>query len=99
PTDEDQTIRITIANGEMINGKLMTLDSVRVGDFEVENVPCAVLPEESKGADALSGQSFLRPFNHQIDPDGPTLLLSRVGEEVKEKGTSPRGKKSSRTKN
>jgi len=99
PTDEDQTIKITIANGETINGKLMTLESVRVGDFEVEDVACAVLPEEFKGADALLGNSFLKHFNHQIDPDGPTLLLSKVGEEVKEKQTSARKKKSSRTKN
>lgn len=99
PTDEDQTIRITIANGETINGKLMMLDSVRVGDFEVENVACAVLPEEYKEADALLGNSFLRHFNHQIDPDGPTLLLSKVGEEAKEKQAPVRKKKSSRTKN
>lgn len=99
PTEEDQTIRITIANGETINGKLMMLDSVRVGDFEVENVACAVLPEEFKGADALLGNSFLKHFNHQIDPDGPTLVLSKVGEEAKEKEPSPRKRKSSRTKN
>ena len=98
PTEEDQTIHITIANGERIDGKLMTIQSVRVGDFEVENVSCAVLPEEYKGAEALLGNSFLKNFNHQIDPAGPTLLLSKIGEESKEKPAPTRKKRSSRSK-
>ena len=77
-TDADRTITLQLADGRLIPGKLVVLESVRVGEFEVRDVECAVLGPEVPKADALLGMSFLGRFEFQVDPQAATLTLERV---------------------
>lgn len=88
PDERSQAIQMKIANGEIIDGKLVRVESVRVGTFEVKNVDCAVLNERYSEVEPLLGNSFLGQFSHHIDPDGPTLVLTKVGESEPEKTRS-----------
>ena len=77
-TDTDRTITLQLADGRLIPGKLVVLESVRVGEFEVRDVECAVLGPEVPKADALLGMSFLGRFEFRVDPQAATLTLERV---------------------
>jgi aspartyl protease family protein len=79
PSDA-KTIKLKLADGSIIDGKLIALPSVRVGKFEVENVECAVLGESYKGAEPLLGMSFLEKFNFKIDPDVGKLTMTKIDE-------------------
>ena len=79
PGPGDPTIELTTADGRVHEGKLMTLKSVRVGKFTVENVECAVMPPSLKNAPALLGGSFLKYFTYKLAPETGTLTLSKVG--------------------
>ena len=79
PSDA-KTIKMKIGDGSIIDGKLITLPSVRVGKFEVENVECAVLGENYKEAEPSLGMSFLEKFNFKIDPDLRKLTMTKIGE-------------------
>ncbi|HWC90171.1 MAG TPA: retropepsin-like aspartic protease, partial [Pirellulales bacterium] len=74
------TIKMKLADGSIVDGKLIHLHSVRVGKFEVENVECAVLGENYKGAEPLLGMSFLEKFNFKIDPDTRKLTMTKIDE-------------------
>ena len=79
PGPSDPTIELTTADGRVHEGKLMTLKSVRVGKFTIENVECAVMPASLKNAPALLGGSFLKYFTYKLAPESSTLTLSKVG--------------------
>jgi clan AA aspartic protease (TIGR02281 family) len=100
PTDADPDVQMKIANGDVVQGKLIKMKSVRVGQFEVTDVDCAVLPPFARGVEPLLGNSFLGQFEHQIDPANNKLILSRWGEEKSEKepASSSRSKRKSRAK-
>ena len=78
PDEEDPSIDMHIANGDVVQGKLMSLDSVRVGKFRIEDVDCVVLPAEMQDAPMLLGGSFLHHFTYKIEPGSGRLTLSRV---------------------
>jgi aspartyl protease family protein len=98
PTEESPVIEMKIADGRVIQGRLVRMRSVRVGPFEVENVECAVLPEEAREVEPLLGNSFLGEFEHQIDPANHKLILSRWGDpkSTKESDGPARSKRKSR---
>ncbi len=100
PTDEDPQIQMKIANGQVIPGRLVKIKSVRLGEFEVNDVDAAVLPESARDVEPLLGNSFLANFEHQIDPANNKLILSRWGEEKSSKDArdSPRSKRRNRSK-
>jgi aspartyl protease family protein len=83
PTSESPTIRLSLADGRVIEAKQVFAKSVRVGKFTVENVECAVLPESASNAPPLLGQSFLGKFTFQLDGDAGELEMTKVeGEET-----------------
>lgn len=95
PTSTSPTIQLSVADGRTIEAKLVYAKSVRVGQFTVENVECAVLPESaSTGAPPLLGQSFLGKFSFQLNSDAGELRITRIeGEDGSVKPVrKPKGK-------
>ena len=71
-------LKLSVADGRTISGRLVSVKSIRVGQFAVENVDCVVLGPEATNAPTLLGMSFLTSFQFKIDTDGRTLTLVRV---------------------
>jgi aspartyl protease family protein len=67
PTDKDETIQFTQADGKRVEAKKMTLKSIRVGQFTVADVECAVLPASLVAAEPLLGGTFLNNFVYKMD--------------------------------
>jgi clan AA aspartic protease (TIGR02281 family) len=78
PTNDDPTIRLQLADGQIVEAKLMKLQSVQVGVFEVKDVECAVLPKTLIAAQPLLGGTFLRHFTYKIDSDKGHLSLVKI---------------------
>jgi clan AA aspartic protease (TIGR02281 family) len=78
PSEKDPRIILSLADGREIMGHKMTLPSVRVGKFTVENVECAVLGEEAVNAEPLLGMSFLEHFKFELDAASKTLTMVKV---------------------
>ena len=78
PPADAATITLQLADGRLVDAKLVTIKELRVGKFIVKDVECGVMPEGfSKGHPAL-GQSFLRNFNYKIDSDAATLTMTKI---------------------
>jgi len=71
-------INIKIADGSTIQGRLVTLDKVRVGKFTVENVEAAILGPEAVSAEPLLGMSFLGKFKFELIAQESKLRLVKV---------------------
>ncbi|MEO6436804.1 MAG: aspartyl protease family protein [Tepidisphaeraceae bacterium] len=84
PSDKDPVLKLSLADGRVVEGRLMTLDSVRVGHFTVQDVECAILPAEVANADCLLGGSFLQNFVYRIDLTAGVLYMSSLGGKVTE---------------
>lgn len=69
-------VQMTVASGQKFRSKLVTLDSVKVGQFAAEKVECVVLPPEATNAPLLLGMTFLGRFNFSIN--GTELVLSKI---------------------
>jgi aspartyl protease family protein len=78
PKDSDPTVRLQMANGQVVEAKLLMVKSVRVGKFEVENVECAVFPPELTEAAAILGMNFLEKFNYKIDTERAKLIMNKI---------------------
>lgn len=78
PSDTDPTIKMQLADGHIVEAKLVIANSVRVGKFTVEKVECAVLPAQYKQAASLLGQSFLKHFTYKIDTDKSKLVMTKI---------------------
>lgn len=78
PSGDQPIVRLQTADGTIVEGRLTTLASVRVGKFTVENVECAVLPPSVKDAPPLLGGSFLKNFASKFSPGTGQLTLSKV---------------------
>jgi clan AA aspartic protease (TIGR02281 family) len=78
PGPNDPTVHLQLADGKVVEAKQMMLRSVRVGQFVVENVECAVLPESLTAASNLLGGTFLRNFVYKLDHDTGELHLSQI---------------------
>ena len=86
PKETDPVIQLQIADGSLINGKLISIPSLRVGKFTVEDVEAAVLGPEAVAATPLLGMSFLSKFETKIDSQRGQLILSHIkGTEGSEK--------------
>lgn len=72
-------IRLQLADGKVVEGKLIMLKTVRVGTFEVNDVEAAILPESLVAAAPLLGGSFHRNFIHKLDTGKGELHLARIG--------------------
>jgi aspartyl protease family protein len=71
-------LRLVMADGRSIPGRLVTLARVRVGQFEAEDVDAAVLDPVADGAEALLGMSYLGNFKFEIDTAEKSLKMLRV---------------------
>jgi aspartyl protease family protein len=79
PARADPDVQLQLADGKLVVAKMMKLKSVRVGQFTVENVECAVLPPELVAAEPLLGGSFLNNFTYKLDIGREELHLARIG--------------------
>lgn len=78
PTDKDQTVHFKLGDGREFDAKAMTLKSVRVGQFTVTDVECAVLPATLVAAEPAIGGSFLNNFVYKIDASAHELHLAII---------------------
>jgi clan AA aspartic protease (TIGR02281 family) len=96
PEASDQTVELHDAGGRVTTAKLMTIPTVRVGPFTVNNVDCAVLPPTKRDVPLLLGQSFLSQFTHKVD--NGRLLLSKVDAPEPQGKTAPPLRKTTKAK-
>jgi len=80
-SDTDPTVQLQMADGKIVDAKKVSLESVQVGEFIVNDVEAFVLPENLTAASPLLGNSFLGNFTYEIDPDRGKLILSRLKKE------------------
>lgn len=78
PGPKDPPIVLTLADGREITGTFVKLKTVRIGQFEVEDVDCAILGPEATNAEPLLGMSYLKEFEFQINSARETLTLTRI---------------------
>ncbi len=72
------SIPLTLADGSIIDGKTVILNSMRVGDVQANRVTAVILPSPpGKGIDGLLGMSFLREFVINFDPANEKLVFKR----------------------
>ena len=74
----DPEIILELADGSKIDGRLVTIPSVRVGKFTVANVECAVLGPRAINAPPLLGMSFLGNFKFEVNAQEGTLTMVKV---------------------
>lgn len=72
-----EEIQLITADGQKTSGRVAHLKTVRVGQFTVENVECALLPADVK-ADSLLGGTFLKNFVYRMDLGAGVLHLSQI---------------------
>ena len=78
PKPSDQKMQVSMADGRVITATRKMADKVRVGKFTVENVECAVMPQEMTQAAPLLGLSFFKHFTFKIDTANAKLVMSKV---------------------
>jgi aspartyl protease family protein len=78
PRPTDEKIQLKTADGTLVEGKKMTIPLVRVNKFAIQNVECAVMPEEKGDVDPLLGQSFFKHFKVEFSAEAAKLSLKRV---------------------
>jgi aspartyl protease family protein len=86
PKAGDPPIRLTTADGTVVEAKRVVIPSVRVGKFTVQNVECAVMPAGKVDVPDLLGQSFFKHFKVEYSPEARKLSLKKLdteGDETK----------------
>ena len=78
PTESDPKIRCSLADGRVVEARLVIAKSVRVGKFTVEDVECTVLPAELTNAPPLLGMTFLGNYNCRLNTEAGTMTLTKV---------------------
>ena len=78
PGEQDPTIKMKLADGNVVEAREMTLKSVRVGRFTLENISCGVMVGGQKDAPSLLGNSFLCNFVVKIDQKAGQLHLIEI---------------------
>jgi clan AA aspartic protease (TIGR02281 family) len=81
PGENDPTVQLQLADGNIIEGKQMSIKTVRVGRFTVNDVTCVVLEKGLAKAPLILGGSFLNHFVFKVDPAKGELQLTQVVEE------------------
>lgn len=77
-TDADPVVQLQMADGKIVDAKQVSLASVQVGEFIINDVQAFVLPESLHAAPALLGNTFLSNFTYEVDPVRGKLILSRL---------------------
>ena len=78
PSSNDPDIQLRLADGRPVTAKLVTAGTIRVGKFELEKVPVAVMPESLTNAGSSLGQSYLKHFSYKIDTEKSKLVMTKV---------------------
>ena len=78
PSPSDPIVRCETADGTVVEARRMTIPSMRVGRFVVNEVDCAVMPGGKGNIAPLLGQSFHRHFTYKFTPETGHLVMSRV---------------------
>jgi aspartyl protease family protein len=78
PSPSDPVVRCETADGTVVEAKRMTVPTMRVGRFVVNDVDCAVMPTGKGEVAPLLGQSFHRHFTYKFTPESGHLVMSRV---------------------
>lgn len=97
PTKDTPTIKVQIADGSIVEAKLMTIPSIRVGKFTIQNVECSVAPADRPDSPLLLGGSFLKHFVYHVKPDAGKLILTKV-DTPDDAAPSTRGKAASKSR-
>lgn len=78
PSPSDPIVRCQTADGTVVEAHRMTIPSLRIGRFTVNDVECTVMPAGKGEVAPLLGQSFHRHFTYRFTPESGHLVLSRV---------------------
>jgi clan AA aspartic protease (TIGR02281 family) len=79
--DKAPVVHLQLADGHIAEGRIVSLKSVRVGRFTVEEVPCVVMDKSLTDAPLLLGGSFLNHFIVKLDPAAGELRLTQIKSE------------------
>jgi clan AA aspartic protease (TIGR02281 family) len=82
PVGETPQVRMTVADGRTITGRLMKIDSLKLGQFVVKDVECVVLNANVRKAPPLLGMSLLGKFRFELNSSKSTLSLVELREQV-----------------
>lgn len=95
PSPRDQKIIVGLADGSKVPATLISIQSVRVGKFTVEDVECCVLGAEAVDAPPLLGLSFLGKFKFEVNTDQGELKMVKVetGDPATKPKAAPKSKK------
>src|SRR5207302_11505268 len=63
PDSVTEEVTMVLADGRRVRAKRLTIPRVCVGNFELKNVECVVLPASLPEAPPLLGMSFLGQFS------------------------------------
>jgi clan AA aspartic protease (TIGR02281 family) len=75
---KSQAVPVTLAGGAVVAGRMIMLDSLKLGDVTVQDVRAIILDhEKGQSADGLLGMSFLEHFKFSIDTQKQELILER----------------------
>tara|TARA_R110002049_G_scaffold2750_2_gene21692 strand:+ start:562416 stop:563672 length:1257 start_codon:yes stop_codon:yes gene_type:complete len=74
-------LNLVLADGRTIPARRVTLDKVRVGQFEAEEVDAAILDASAIGSQPLLGMSYLGNFKFEINTPEKSLKMLRVAAE------------------
>ncbi len=75
----DPDIQLSVADGKIITAKMVDIESVQLGPFQVQGVRCAVLSPRENNAVALLGMSFLGNFEMKLLHDSVELTQVSPG--------------------
>ena len=78
PKKNDPAVKLKLADGGEVAGTLVRLQTVRVGQFTVNDVECVILGVEAANAEPLLGMSFLGNFKFELNAQKSQLTLTEV---------------------
>ncbi|MCX5797610.1 MAG: retroviral-like aspartic protease family protein [Elusimicrobia bacterium] len=73
-----EVVHSTVADGRQVEGRLIVVDSLAVGDARVEKTPVIVIAAPGPDAKGLLGMSFLKNFMVQLDLPNSKLILESL---------------------
>jgi clan AA aspartic protease (TIGR02281 family) len=80
-SDDEPVVEMMMADGRKIMGRIVELDSIRLGTFTVNKVEAVVLPPDAKAVDLL-GDSFQKHFVCKLDQEAGQLQLTPIDSQV-----------------
>jgi clan AA aspartic protease (TIGR02281 family) len=78
PDAGDSEMKAKIADGSEVPVKKATIPSLRIGQFTVRNVECAIMPDSKADVDCLLGNSFFSHFSKvELNSQSAKLVLKK----------------------